>query len=135
MHGADVLDNRAALKRNGQVDVGAAPHEALRHHADYGAHRVVQPQPAPEHIGIAAELALPEAVAEHDHRFGAGAPVVAAHRPADECRDPHYLEGIERAVISAQAPWLSITGPDHVADRGGNDAFEDAVAPGDLHEL
>ena len=82
VHVAHAFDDPAALERDRHVDVRAAPHEPLRHDADHGAHRVVQPQLAAEHVRVAAELPLPEAVAEHHHRLRAG----RAHRQADGVR-------------------------------------------------
>ena len=64
-----------------QIDVGAAPHEALRHHADDRADCVVEPELAAEDARIAAELPLPEPVAQHDDRLGAS----AAHRRRSAC--------------------------------------------------
>ncbi len=56
-----------------QVDVGAAPHEAPRHHADDLARRAVETHRPPDHRRIAAELPLPEAVAEQRDRRRVGA--------------------------------------------------------------
>ena len=73
---AHAFDDPSALERDRHVDVRAAPHESLRHDADHRADGVVEPQLAAEHIRIAAELTLPEAVAEHDDRLGASARIV-----------------------------------------------------------
>ena len=108
VHAAHAFDDLAPLERDRQVDVGAAPHEALRHHADDGAVDVVQAQLPAEHVRIAAELPLPEAIAEHDHRLRAGPGVGGGRRPPEERRHAHHVEGVERAVVAAQPLRIAI---------------------------
>ena len=57
-----------SLERHRQVDVRASPHEPLRHHADHRPDDIVQAKLAPEHSRVAAELPLPEAIAQDDDR-------------------------------------------------------------------
>ena len=71
MHTPLALHGLPAMEDVRQVNVGAAPHEARRHHADHRPHLVVQPQLAAQHAGVAAELPLPELVAQHRHRLRA----------------------------------------------------------------
>ena len=129
------LDDLAALQRDRQVDVGAAPHEPLRHHADHRADVAVQPQLAAEHVRIAVELALPEPVAEDHHRLGARRRVGGVRRAAEERRHAHDVERVEGPVVAAQPLRVAVAEPQHVADRGGDDPFEDPAALRDLEEL
>ena len=135
VHVAHTLDHLAALERDRQVDVCAAPHEALRHHADDRAVDVVQAQLPPEDVGITAELPLPEAIAEHGHRFGPGLRVFCRRRSPEQRRHPHHVEGVESAVIAAKALRIAVAGPQHVADRRGDHPLENRAAPGDFEEL
>ena len=132
---AHAFDDPAALERDRHVDVRAAPHEALRHDADHGAHGVVQPKLAAEHVRVAAELALPESIAQHHDRLRAGARIVGRRRPPDERRHAHHVERVERAVVAAQPLRIAVAGPQHVADGRGDDPLEDGVSLGDLDEL
>ena len=47
----------------------------------------------PDDVATSAELLLPRAVTEHDHRGGAGLFVGVEQRPAHERRHPHQPEG------------------------------------------
>jgi hypothetical protein len=131
----DPLDDSPSLESDRQVDVGAAPHEPLRHHADDGTHGVVQPHAAPYHRWIAAELALPELIAEHRDRFGARLSVARRRCSAQERGNPHDVERVERAMVATKALRVPVAGPDDVADRRGDDTVEDAASLGDLDEL
>jgi hypothetical protein len=135
VHVADVLDDPAALEGDGHVHVRAAPHEALGHDPDHGAHGIVQPKLSADHAWVAAELALPEAIPEHHHRLRARSCIVARRRPADDRRHAHYVEGVERPVVASQALRVAISRPQDVADGRGDHAFEDRVPFGDLDEL
>ena len=72
----DALDDASTLERDREVDVGPTPHESLRHDPDNGPHRAVQPQLTPDDARVAAELTLPESVAEYDDRRGVRSSIV-----------------------------------------------------------
>jgi len=135
VHAADALVGGVAAEGDRDVDVGAAPHEALRHHADDGALRPVEPQRAPDDVGVAGEARVPEPIAEDDDGGGRTLDITRGERATDERRHAHHLEGIGRPVVAAQAVRLGAVHPQHVADRRGDDALEDGVPFGDLEEL
>ena len=135
VHAAHAFDGLAPLERDRQVDVGAAPHEALRHHADDRAVDVVQAQLAAQDVGITAELPLPEAITQHGHRLRPRPGVRCGWRPPEDRRHPHHVEGVEGAVIAAKTLRIAIPGPQHVADRRGDHPFEDRAALGEFEEL
>jgi len=113
---AHTLDDRTAMQRDGEIDVRPAPHEGAGHHAYHRANPAVQAQLAADHLGIASELALPEAVTQHAGRGRVGSVVGRRQGAADQWRDAHDFEGEGGAMIPAQPLWLSAAGPDHVAD-------------------
>ena len=56
MDGALAFDGLSAVEDGGQIDIGAAPHEARGHDADDGADLVVEAQLAAEDGRVAGEL-------------------------------------------------------------------------------
>ncbi len=127
---------RAALEHDRHVDVRAAPHEALRHHADDRPDRVVEPQLPADDRRVAAELPLPEAIAEHDDRLGARRAVVGP----DDVRPTSGGTPITSNVFGV--PWLPRSrcgspSPVHITSLivEAIDAVEDRVPLGDLEEL
>ena len=116
-----------ALEGDRQVDVGAAPHEALRHDADHRAHRCRSDAAG----GRARSGRRRTAAARTDSRARRPAPRPARRprrvgvRPMQR-RHAHDVEGVERAVIAAQPLRIAVAGPQHVADRRGDHAVEDA---------
>ncbi len=123
------------LQHDRQIDVRAAPHEPLRHDADDAPDATVQPQLRADDLRVAAELTLPEAIPEHDDRFGIRRDVGRREVASDERRHAHHLERVRRAVVAANALGLGTVRPQHVADGGCDRALEDRVALGDLEEL
>jgi hypothetical protein len=81
------------------------------------------------------ELPLPEAISENHDRLGAGSGVFRSRRPSEDWRHTHDVEGVEGAVIAAQTLGIAVPGPQHVADRRGDHAFENRAALGNLEEL
>src|SRR5262249_41465690 len=103
MHSSNAFNNAPTLERDRKVDIPAPPRKTLRHDPDHRADFVVQTKLPSHHSRIAAELALPETVAEHRHRGRVSSGVLWHDRPSHEWRHPHDLEGVKRAVIPAQA--------------------------------
>ena len=123
------------VKDVGQVHVCAAPHEARRHHADHRADLVVEPEFTAQDPAVAAELPLPELVAEHHHGLGALLRVGLAGAAPDLWRHPHHIEGVHGAVIAAQPLGLTRARPGHVAPGGGDHPAEHRIALRDFEEL
>src|SRR4051794_26978330 len=108
------------MKHVGQVDIGAAPHESRGHYADDGAEFLIDAQRAANYAGVAAELALPELVAEERDRLGARHGVGCGGRTSDERRHAHYVEGVHGAMIASQALRLALAAPRDVTPGGSN---------------
>ena len=72
---------RACAQRNPILMVDRE-REALRHHADDGMHRVVEPHAPAEDLGIRREARAPRVVADDDNGLGVGALVRFDERPA-----------------------------------------------------
>ena len=125
----------AAVKHARQVNVRAAPHEALRHDADDGAHFAVEAQLAADDAGVAAKGTLPEFVAENGDGLGAGGGIGRGRSAADERGDAHHLEGVHGAVIAAEALGFAGAGPGDVAPGGSDDAGKHRVAFGDFEKI
>ena len=123
------------MKDVGQVHVGAAPHEARRHHADHGADLIVQPQFAAQHARVAAELPLPEFVAEHRDGLGSLRGIRVGGGTPDERTHAHHVERVHGAVIAAQPLGLARARPGHVAPSGGDHPAEDRITLRDVQEL
>src|SRR3954452_4831519 len=102
MHRAHALNDVSALEVRRDVDVSATPHEAFGHDSNHRPGRVVQAELTPEDSGDITELPLPEPVPQHHHRFGAWMRVRRCWRTADERRNAHDVEGVERAVVPAK---------------------------------
>src|SRR5579864_494435 len=115
---ADSLHHFTAMKDHGEVNIGATPHESLRHHANDGADFVVEMKLATDDAGVAAELPLPELVAEDDDRFGAGIGIAGQRDPPEKGRHAHHIESVHGDVIAAQAFRLTGASPDYVANGG-----------------
>src|SRR4029079_15884107 len=128
------FDELPAHERGWDVNIGSPAHEALRHDADHRADRIVQRRPPSKYVAVAAELALPETVTEYHNRLCAGSGIVGRRRSADERRDAHDLKCIEGAVVSTEPLGIAVTGPQHVGDRGRDDAVEYGAALGDFQE-
>ena len=138
MDGSHALDPASPLEDDGDINVGAAPHESLGHDADHRAAGVVQLQLATQHVRVAGKLALPEPIAEDDHRRCARPGVFGGRRPAEQRRHAHHVERIEGAVVAAQPLRVALADPEHVADRRRDDtgcSAEDRVPLGELDEL
>src|SRR5690349_10099211 len=135
MNALNAFDDLAAAQHDGQVHVGAAPHEPFRHDADYRSAHAVQAESAPDDCRISAELPLPESVTKHDNRFCARDHVRWTVGPPKKRRHAHDLEGIGGAVVPTHAYRFWCVGPGDVTDRGGDDALEDRVPLGDLQKL
>src|SRR5215471_15759889 len=135
MYLLDSFLNLAATEYKRQVDVRSAPHEARRHHSNYGANLVVQVKLAPNHGGIAAEFALPEFITKHRYRFRSGHAVGHLRRPSDQGEHSHDVERVHGAMIASQALRVAGTGPHHVADGGCDHTFERGVALRQIEEL
>src|SRR6185437_6755068 len=97
-----------ALERDRNVDIRAAPHEALRHDADHRAHDVVEAHLVAEDVRIPAELPLPETVSKDYDRRRARTRIVRVGRAADERRHAHDVERVERAMVAAQPLRISL---------------------------
>ena len=80
----------------------------------------VEFQFAADHAGVAAELLLPELIAEDGHRLRAFHRIRRHGGAADQRRHAHHVEGIHGAVIAAQALRIAVAGPDDVGP-GGSD--------------
>ena len=135
VHVPDPFDEGPAREGDRQVDIGASPHEPLRHHPDDGADLVVEAELPADHGGVAAELPLPEPVAEDGDRRRIRPAVVGEVGPSEERRHAHDEERVRRAVVAAQALRVALAGPQDVGDRGRDRPFEDRVPFGDLEEL
>ncbi len=135
VHLAFSLHSLPPVKDVGQVNVGATPHKARRHHPDHRAKFVVEPQFAADCIGISTELPLPELVSEHRHRLGAGRRVLGRSGPAGQRRHAHHLERVHGAVIAAQALRFALSRPSDIRPGGRDHTFEDSVSLGDVQKL
>ena len=129
------LHRLAVVEDVRQIDVRPAPHETRRHHPDDRPHLVVEPQLAPEHRRIAAELPLPEFEPEQRHRLRPRRFVGRRRGPPDQRHHAHHVERVHGAVIPAQALRIALARPRHVGPRRGHHPGKDRVALGDVQEL
>src|SRR5262249_916647 len=84
-----------------KVSIRPAPHDAAWHHSDYRPPFAVEAKLTAEYREVAAELALPEFVAEHRHRLGVFLSIRRHRGTADHGAHPHDVERVHRAVIPA----------------------------------
>src|SRR5262249_26682838 len=110
------FDNFVALEDDRKINVCSAPHEWTRHDSDHSANRAVQVQLGAERPGIASELPLPEAVAEHARGRRVRTKIVGRERSSQKGRDAHGGKRIARNVIAAQPLRLTLARPENIAD-------------------
>ncbi len=132
VHVPDAFDGASSFERHRQVNVRAAPHESLRHDADDRPHLVVESKLPSDNAGIAAELPLPELVAQHCHRRRISPAIVRDVVAAVQCRNAHHEKRVRAAVVAAQALRIAFPGPQHVGDGRRDHALEDRAAVGEL---
>ena len=88
-------DATAEIER--QIDVGSAPHEPRRHHANDGSRRAVQQKGSADDAVVARELTLPTTEAQHAYII----PAVRLREDAAYQRwYTHDCETVEGCVIS-----------------------------------
>ena len=132
MYAFDILP---AMKDVWQVDIGATPHEALRHDADHSAHFAVEQQLAPEDGRVAAEFALPEFIPQQSDGRRVSGGVRGNGGAANQRRYAHPVEGVHSAMIAARAARFARAGPGDVGPGGCHHVAEDRAAPGNFQEL
>ena len=132
--GAAVLQERVLPLPDRHVDVAAleVPHdevEARRQDADDGEVLAVEEEAAADDVGIAAELALPEAGADQDHRRRAR-PVLVGGEVAPEHRlDAEHAEEVRRDELALEALRLADAGQAEALHARHRHRGEAAVLP------
>ena len=74
--------------------VGPQVPESRRHHADHDVRAAVEKQRRSQHALVAAHSRLPEFVAHHDRRLGAGAIVCRIERASEPWLDANDLKKV-----------------------------------------
>ncbi len=122
-------------ERDRKVDVADGEQELRGHHADHGEGLAVQRERAADHLGVAAEAALPESVRQHHDLLVARDVVRGTEGAPERRRDPQHVEEVGgdaqprdplRVLVAVQVP---------APVREARDALERAGAVAVVAEL